>query len=449
LREPNRTERLPSWSLEEALPSDHVARTIWAYVSTVDLDGFLAGIKAVHGRPGRNATDPRVLLAVWMLATVDGVGSAREVADLCRAHLGYRWLCGGVTLNYHLLSDFRSDYRAELDGLLTDHIAALMHAGLVDMTRVAQDGMRVRAHAGGSSFRRQETIARLQQQVAQQIAQLTDQPADPPGAAAARSRAARARHLREKADRLARARQVAADLDAKRSGRRAEHPGEARGADPRRTAGRGSTTDPDARSMKMPDGGFRPGYNAQAAATTADGFILAVDVSSQGTDGGLMGLMIDRIEAAYGQRPTEVLVDGGFARAADVEAADRVVVYMPLRDEQKQLAAGKDPYQPKKGDGPRMAALRARMGTEEAKRVYRERAATAEWVNAGMRNRGLYRVLVRGLESVRAVVTMQAIVHNLLTMVRVCRQRQLPQRWTEILRTGLSGARSASTVETG
>jgi transposase len=250
----------------------------------MDLSSFTARIRAVEGHGGRNATDPRLLLALWMFATADGVGSARRLEALCQRDIGYPWLCGGVGVNYHLLADFRTAYPTELDGLLTDHVAALVHHGLIGLKRVAQDGMRVRASAGAGSFRRGETRAACHQQVAAQVAARKDQPDEPPGSAARRSRAARARHLRERDARLTAARVVAAEWEAKRAARVRAHPSEAAGDTPAaagKKAGRGSTTDPEARRMKMPDGGYRPGYNVHAATATDGGIIVGVAVTDQ------------------------------------------------------------------------------------------------------------------------------------------------------------------------
>jgi transposase len=446
LRQPDRSVQLPDWCLDQALPPDHVARDISAFASTMNLSAFLDKIRARDGQPGRDATDPRLLLALWMYATVEGVGSARWLDELCSVHLGFRWLCGGVTVNYHLLSDFRKDYEAELDGLLIDHVAALIHQDLVHLKRVAQDGMRTRAHAGAGSFRRAETLERCQQQVAEQLALLKQQADEPPGSAARRSRAATERHLREKLERLQAARVVAAELEAKRTERLRQRPSEAAGVSPEEAgakAGRGSTTDPEARRMKMPDGGYRPAFNVQAATTTQEGIIVAVAVTNAGTDAGLMGPMLAQIESAYSQLPEAMLNDGGYCSVADVEAAatQGVAVYTPLKNAEKDEKAGKNPHEAKKGDKAGMAALRTRMGTEAGKQIYHERAATAEWVNAGMRNRGLYQVLVRGLDKVRAVVLIQALVHNMITMIRLCHAKKLAGGWIGTLRAGLAASR--------
>lgn len=135
--------------LEAVVPQDHPARAIWGLLDNLDLSAFYSSIKAVLDRPGRPATDPQVLLAVWLLGTVEGVGSARRLARLCEEHDAYRWICGGVPINYHMLSDFRVAHQAALDGLLTQIIASLMAAGAVTLEKVAQDGMRVRASCRG------------------------------------------------------------------------------------------------------------------------------------------------------------------------------------------------------------------------------------------------------------------------------------------------------------
>jgi transposase len=127
-------------SLDELLAEDHRARIVWEVVAGYDLSGFYARIEAIEGEAGRPAIDPRVLVAVWLYATLEGVGSARQLDRLCKEHLAYQWLLGGVSVNYHTLADFRVDYEAELDQLLTHSVAALMQEGLVDLEQTAQDG---------------------------------------------------------------------------------------------------------------------------------------------------------------------------------------------------------------------------------------------------------------------------------------------------------------------
>jgi transposase len=481
LREIDRNVVYPPACLDELLPDDHSVRIIWAYVCALDLSSFLARIRAVDGRPGRNANDPRLLLALWLYATTDGVGSARELDRLCRLHLAYRWLCGDCSVNYHSLSDFRTRHEQQLDELLVTHVSALWHQGLIDLKCVAQDGMRTRADAGAASFRREPTIQDCQQRVQEQLDALKRQQGETNNEVSKRQQAARERAAREKQTRLQQALEVARQQQAAREQRLKLHPSEAKkkkkqdadgAADEDAAAvpqGRGSTTDPQARKMKMPDGGYRPAYNVQAATTTAGGIIVAVDVSNQGGDGGLMAPMLERIQRSYSeavaaknqanaagmaavvaavavvsvlaaaaQDPVvkEMLVDGGFNNKEQIEDAHErgTAVYAPLKNEAKDLKAGLDPYQAKAKDKAGMAALRERMGSEEGKQKYKLRASTAEWVNAGMRNRGLYRVAVRGLVKVRCVVLLHALVHNLMQTRRLCAQKMPGRDFREILR---------------
>ena len=126
--------------------------------------------------------------------------------------------------------------------------------------------------------------------------------------------------------------------------------------------------------------------------------------------------MLDQMKRRYDRVPDEALVDGGFASLKSIdEAAQRgCTPYAPLKDEHQQLAAGKDPYAPKPGDGAAVAAWRARMGTAAAKAIYRLRCQTAEWINAICRNHGLWQMPVRGKVRCRIVATLHAITHNLM-----------------------------------
>jgi transposase len=296
LRKADRSQLLESVQLEELVSHDHPVRAIWDYVQTLDLTPLEACIRAVEGVPGRNATDPKILLSIWLYATSDGVGSAREVERLCEECNPYKWLAGGVSLNYHLLSSFRSNHEQILDRFLEAHVSALLHQGVIDLACVAQDGMRTRASAGAGSFRRGATIEECQKLVQQQLEELKRQEDEPLDAVSRRQRAARARHARERLERLAEARQVADELQAKLEERLRRHPNEAKGRSSADKSARASTTDPECRRMKMPDGGTRPAHNVQATTTTETGIIVKVSVSNQGSDGGLRGPMLDAVE---------------------------------------------------------------------------------------------------------------------------------------------------------
>jgi transposase len=399
-------------SLDQLLPPEHTARVVWAYVERLDLSPWLQAIQAVAGRPGRDANDPRVFLALWLLATLDGVGSARALDRLCREHLAYQWLCGGLSVNYHSLADFRTTQVAALDQLLTDSAATLMHEGLVSLHCVAQDGMKVRASAGAASFRREGTLRACLEEAAEQVRVLRPQVDEDVGAVNRRQQAARQRAAQERQERLEHALQEREKLLQLRLQQHKE-----KGLKFTPEELRASTTDPEARRMKMSDGGTRPAYNVQFATTTDSGVIVGARVTNSGGDGGQLAPMIDELQQRYGQTPSAALVDGGFTTLEDIERVHRdhgVQVYGPIKDEAKKQAAGKDPFQPLPKDGPGVASWRVRMGTAAAQLLYRERASTAEWVNAGARNRGLYQVRVRGLQKVLAVVLWQALAHNLL-----------------------------------
>jgi transposase len=399
-------------SLDQLLPPDHSARTVWAFVEKLDLAPLLAPIRAVVGHPGQPANDPRLLLALWLFATIDGVGSAREVDRLCVEHLAYQWLCGGVSMNYHDLADFRSQHVAVLDDLLTQSVATLLHEDLITLQRVAQDGLKVRASAGAASFRRQPTLERCLEEATAQVEALRNQVEEGPSAATRRQQAARERAARERQERIEQALAERAQLAALREKQKKEK-GIKYDAEQLRT----STTDPEARRMKMADGGTRPAFNVQLATTTESGIIVGVAVTNSGGDGGQLAPMVEQIDQRYGEAPADLLVDGGFTTLQDIATVQEehgTKVYGPIKDEEKKKARGDDPYQPRPKDAPAVAAWRQRMGTAEAQGLYRLRGQTAEWANAGARQHGLVQVPVRGLQKVLAVALLCALAHNLL-----------------------------------
>lgn len=391
-------------SLEDLVPADHRVRAVWAFVEGLDLTALRREVRSVEGGAGRPAIDPRILLALWLYATVEGVGSARALARLCEEHAVYRWVCGGVGVNHHTLADFRVGHGAVLDGLLTQSVAALMVEKVVDLQRVAQDGMRVRASAGAPSFRRGTALRECLAQAQEQVAALRREVEADPAGTTRRQGAARERAARERLDRVKRALEHREEAASRKETVEEQE------------ATRASTTDPEARVMKMADGGFRPAFNVQLATDTATQVIAGVEVTNRGNDYGEAVPMIAQVEARYGVVPAEMLVDGGFAARQDIEELEErgVAVYAPVMRSRKARGGVHDP---KPKDGPGVAAWRQRMGTDAARTVYRERAATAECVNALARNRGLRAVVVRGLAKVRAVATLFALAHNCMRRV--------------------------------
>ncbi len=238
--------------LDSMVAEDHPVRAIWDFLQRMELSDFYSSIRAVVDSPGRPASDPQVLLALWVYATVDGVGSARRLDKLCHEHDAYRWLCGGVPADYHTLSDFRVAHQEALDKLLTEIVATLMAQKLVTLEKVAQDGVRVRAGAGGGSFRRRDSLERCLVEAEEQVKRLSEERDHPDPEVSNREQAARERAVRERLERVeaalcqlplvqaAKERQQRTLNKAKRS---------------KITEARASTTDAEVRVMKMPDGG--------------------------------------------------------------------------------------------------------------------------------------------------------------------------------------------------
>ena len=429
VQKPNRKQlELRPSDLESLLPEEHRARMVWGYVERQDLTGLYASIKAVEGGVGRAAIAPEILFALWLYATLEGIGSARAITRLTQEHDAYRWICGGVQVNYHTVADFRSQQGDVLDDLLTDNLASLMAVGVVKLKAAAQDGVRVRASAGAASFRREEKLESLLAAAREQVAALKRQVDDDPGAdarrqAAAQARAALAREARIEAA-LARLPELA-DIK-KRQGKKPEE-------------ARASTTDAEATVMKMGDGGFRPAYNIEFCSDTESQVIVGVDVVTTGSDMGQMAPMVKQVVDRCGQAPDDWLVDGGFPAHDQIDAVasqTRVIAPVPKPkaktkaktdtaqtnaqdDVQATPEPPVDPHQRKPGDSPAVGDWRERMATDESKELYKERAATAECVNAQARNRGLVLLPVRGLKKVKAVALLFVLAHNLMRMVRL------------------------------
>ena len=401
--------------LDASLPEDHPARAIWAFLDRLDLSPFYASIKSVVGRAGHPTTDPQVLLALWLFATSDGVGSARQIARLCKEHDAYRWICGGVPINYHTLSDFRVAHQEALDGLLTEILASMMDSGLVTLHHVAQDGMRVRASAGASSFRREPTLQRCLAEAEQQVAALAAEREQPDPGRNARQEAARERAAQERQQRVETAlRRMPKIQAAKERSKRTE----SKAKREKVSKARVSTTDPEARVMKMPDGGFRPAYNLQLATDEDSQVIVGVAVDTTGSDAGQAPPVLEQVVGRTGRLPEAYLMDGSFARREDVTALERrgVTVYAPTRSP-RTTTSGRTKADPRPDDTPEVARWRVRMETEEAKEIYKGRAATSECVNAHARRHSLTQLLVRGTRNVLSVLLLVAITHNLLRWI--------------------------------
>lgn len=410
LRQANRHEVVPVPArLEDLIPQNHLARLMWEVVGQLDLSAFYASIKVSAGEPGAPAIDPKILITLWLYAISQGVSSAREIDDLRVNHLAYIWICGGVELNYHTISDFRTGYAAELDALMTQVVEQLNQAGLVNLDTQAQDGMRVRASAGAASFRRQPTLEKALEQ-----AQARQAEVEQAGQAESGERTAAQKAAQEPiaggnraGERVAR---LEAALDEMPAARAAKKPDE-------QDKARVSSTDPEARVMKMPDGGYRPAYNWQFGVEFSNFVITGVDVVNIGSDKAQMEPMVKRTH----QLPENWLVDGGFVKLTAIEALDTmgIAVFGPVPEPRDK---DRDRYAPSPTDSDVITEWRQRMGTEEGKATYKQRSLV-ELPNAHARSRyGIQQVRVRGRRKVRCVALWVAITHNLLIWVRHLKQ---------------------------
>jgi transposase len=396
----------------------------------MDLSPLYATIKSRVAGRGAPAIDPAILVSLWLWATIDGIGSAREVDRLCERDDVYRWLCGGVGVNYHTLADFRTAHANWLDAQLTRSIASLLDRRLVELNVVSQDGIRVRASAKAASFRRREKLQHLHKLAQAQVVALKRELTEDAGASARRKQAALERAAREREERLAKA---VATMDeiasmpepkkpkpSKRRGKSKDDPpsdgGVAAAAPAKEEAEpRVSTTDPEARVMKMADGGFRPAFNAQLAVDVQTQLIASVNLVNQGSDMRQMAPMHASVQQRYGVTPDHWLADGGFTKLQAIEELTErgtQPVLPPPRNRNPDI----DPLAPKDSDSPALANWRATMASDWGRALYVQRGASVECVNAQLRRRGLAQFNVRGIAKAKAVLLWHALAHNLMRM---------------------------------
>jgi len=394
-------------SLDDLLPEEHQVRIIWDYVKQLDLSKIFKKIQVIEGGVGRSATDPYILLALWVYATVEGIGSARVIERYCSEHIAFQWICGEVNVNYHTISDFRSNHKDELDELLTQSVAILMKQGLVELNRVAQDGIRVRANAGKSSFRKEETLRECLQIAAQHLKSLQSDFNKDHSNQLDQIQVRRKRALEE---RKLNAEKAIEELEKYREEIKKNRAGYSKKEVEKKIEdARVSKTDCEAKKMKMANSGISPAYNVQFATDTKSQIIVGVDVINVGYDYGQITPMMKQIADRYAKFPDEWLADPGYKKMDDIEKAVGL-------SKGAKIYIGKDRLKSKipKNEKEVAKELRLRMETAEANVIYKIRAATAECVNAIARNRGLQQFLVRSLKKVSCVALIFALTHNIM-----------------------------------
>ena len=407
---------------DQLVGPEHSVRDVLKFVQSMDLSAFCEPIKAREGQAGQSATDPELLMSLWLYGCIRGIGSARELARRCSPEEGSRpflWLCGGVTVNHHLLSDFRVEHADALDEQFTRMVALLVDKGIVKVKRISQDGVRVRACAGAGSFRREQRLVKLLEETRLHVAELRKQLDDPAysGGLSARKKAARQRAAREKEERLKQAIDELPELK-RRQEQAAKNAGNGeRGKKIRAKEQRVSTSDSQARVMKMPNGGFNPAVNVQLATDTQSRAIIGVEVSGEGSDSAqLSEPMRQQVEDRTGQKVDQHLLDGGYLSVRDIEQAheQEAELFMPPKPARSPGTRGKE-LEPKPGDSEAIVAWKARMKSEAGKQIYKQRASTSETVNADLRtHRGLTQLTVRGLKKAKCVALWCALAYNVM-----------------------------------
>jgi hypothetical protein len=300
---------------------------------------------------------------------------------------------------------------------------------LIDLDMLAQDGVRVRASAGAASFRRRARLEQRITEVTAILAELAKEVESDPTQNEQRVRQRRTQRAAERLSRLEAAVAKVAEIEAQQPKSKpkestpqaappddGEPPGTKDAKRPKEP--RASTTDPEARVVKMADGGFRPAYNMQVASVAGEQIVVAVEVSTSSSDRGLARPMIEKIEATYGELPNQHLVDGGYSKNDDIEWAHGVDVAMlcpPIINKHNT-----DPFAPREDDGPGISAWRKRMQSEAGKATYRLRSIH-ECINARFRQWGLVQLTVRGRAKALVVLTWYALANNILQGERLRR----------------------------
>lgn len=403
--------RLDVVDLDSQLPADHPARLVWMFVERQDLGAARERIKSRCGGPGRPAADPAVLLALWLYATLDGVGSARAIERLCEHHAAYRWIAGGVPANHDMLSQFRRDSADWLDAILTRSLSLLIADGLLSLDEVAIDGTKTRALAGPSSLAGRRKLERVRDQVASHIARLRQELDLDPAQAERRRHERQLQAAQRRAERIAHAEQRMRLYEAEQAERAKRDKRDAK------RKPKVSLSDPQVRRMRMPNGATAPAWNVQVA--TSAGFVVAIEPTERRNDSGLAPDMVAQIRRRCGRSPKRLLADQTAMRIEDIVflagTAPDLQVYSPVPDPRKgsspAAARARDKQRQREPDA--VARWRERMASAQGPLVYARRKLT-EWTHAMMKNRGFGRMPVHGRHKVGVVCLLHALAHNLV-----------------------------------
>jgi len=463
--------------VEQLVGEDHVVRTLWKFLGTLDLSRFTPAPKAVEGHAGRPAWEPRLLIAVWLYGLMRGVSSARELARESAHEPGLQWLTGLQEINHHSLSDLRVDHGAALDELFAQVLGVLHRHELITLERVTQDGTKVRADVDKSSFGRRDALAEHLELARKHVAELNQQACEQEQTtkrqAASRQRAARQREQRLQAA------MATVDRLQKEKLQEKSKPCQA------------SPTDTDAQFMRTGDHGLAPCHNVQLSCDAAHKVILSVAVTSDPSDAHPFVPALDRIEKQWAPVPRQMIADGDYTNRLNVVSAaqrgvdfygswaaptdapsphgiaeayrtaafrydsSRELMICPQGQELRQITkntlAGDAHYQVfaatraacqacpvrsqctpqnqmlKHGravrrliEDPSVAQYHAKMATDEAKAIYKQRSPVAEFPHAWLKSKlALTRFRTRGSARVKCEVLLAALTYNLQQLFRL------------------------------
>ncbi len=291
-----------SVDVDRLIEEEHPARAIWALTGQLPLESFYASIEAVNGVAGRRPWDPRLLISVWVYACSRGISSAREVARRCQFEPAFQWLCALEPVNYHTLSDFRVTHDRALKELFVELLGVLSAEGLVSLERVMHDGTKIRADASRGSFRREEALRTQLQAAREQVEHLSQEENDE----SARHRAAQQRAAQEREQKVEEALKQLQQIRRTKSGAAEKE------------QARASSSDPEARVMKQPGGGYAPSYNVQISTEASHKIVVAVSVSQQGNDYAELTPAVAQVQENLAAAPKQMVVDGGFTSRENI-----------------------------------------------------------------------------------------------------------------------------------
>ena len=467
--------------VEELVAPDHKVRAIWDLTGLLDLGPVVAQIQSVEGRAGSPAWNPRLLLSTWLYCFSEGVTSARKIESLMGYEPALMWLSGLGEINYHTLSDFRSQHGEEFKRWLSELLGLLSQEGLVKLERVAHDGTKIRAQAGMDTFRRETTLQERIAEARQMVEELEKQEKKEADGGEARREAARQRAAKERLERMELA---AEELKKIRALKETEQ---------EQQQARVSLTEPEARFMKHGDGAIVPSYNVQISTDCEKKIVVGVELTQCSSDAGSLLPAMEEIKATTGQYPQAVVADGGFTNQAAIEGMKekQIEFHGSLAEvEVKQAAAlkaaGIDPafgpsafqvieekktlqcpagktlpyigpskkrdtvyhqyraqavdccgceYQaqccPRAGQHGRLVSIRAsengevaefrkKMKTEEARQIYAQRGPVAEFPNCWIKEKlGLRKFRLRGLAKAATEAALAVLTYDAMQWMRL------------------------------